>query len=175
MLERTLLNAVYLGLGSNVGDRGNNIRKAMAGMRNREISIVLVSDLYLSKAYGFENQSDFYNIVVGVLTALPPYALLKTLQEVEKECGRTPTFRWGPREIDIDILLYGNLVLSEKDLTIPHPDFRNRDFVLKPMMDIGKMIIDPVSGKTVEELYHSLNRDTCKKISQSDLENGVIE
>ncbi len=169
------VHAVYLSLGSNVGDRRNHIRCALQTLEKKGVRSILKSNLYLSKAYGYEDQDDFYNMAVGVLTSLPPFSLLKMLKESERECGRSPTFQWGPREIDIDIILYGNLVLSDVDLAIPHPDFRNRDFVLRPLLDIGRMIIDPITGRTVEGLYGLLSKDTCICIGPLDEVEEVSE
>ena len=168
-------HAVYLALGSNVGDRKRHLQCALRALEKKGARIVLKSDLYSSKPYGYEDQDDFYNMAVGVLTSLPPFSLLQTLKEVERECGRNPTFRWGPREIDIDIIFFGNLVLSDVELTVPHPDFRERDFVLRPLMDIGRMIVDPLTEKTVEELYGLLTKDTCINLGSLDAVEEVSE
>ncbi|HOZ12600.1 MAG TPA: 2-amino-4-hydroxy-6-hydroxymethyldihydropteridine diphosphokinase [Thermotogota bacterium] len=169
------IHAVYLALGTNVGDRKSHLLCALKTLEKKGVRVVLRSNLYASKAYGYAEQDDFYNMVVGVLTDLPPFSLLKTLKEVERECGRSPTFHWGPREIDIDIILYGNLVLSDVDLTVPHPDFRNRDFVLRPLMEVGQMIVDPITGRTIEDLYRLLGKDTCVNAGSLDTAEEVSE
>lgn len=128
--------------------------------------MVVVSDVYESKPYGYTQQPDFLNMAVGILTTLDAFALLKVIKGIESESGRVPTFRWGSRTLDIDILLYGNMILDTDQLKIPHPDFRNRDFVLTPLKDIARMIVDPVSGKTIEQLYSLLEKDSCVRLGK---------
>jgi len=87
------------------------------------------------------------------------------LKTIEIEMGREKTEKWGPRIIDLDIILYGDIQIDSDQLKIPHPDFRNRDFVLRPLKEIARMIVDPVSEKTVGELYESLEQDRCQKVA----------
>ncbi|HPE68759.1 MAG TPA: 2-amino-4-hydroxy-6-hydroxymethyldihydropteridine diphosphokinase [Thermotogota bacterium] len=157
----------YIGLGSNLGDPKANLRNAVALLESKEIQVVLRSSLYRSKPWGYAPQPFFVNAVVGVLTRQPPLGLLQLLKSVEKDMGRvSSTIRYGPRIIDLDILLFGNLVLKAQNLQIPHPRWRERDFVLRPLCDIASMICDPVSGKSVRELYEMLPTDSCEYLGE---------
>ncbi len=154
---------VYLALGSNIGDSRQHIQNAIGKLA------VLLQDLksaplYQSKAIGYTDQPDFLNTVVRGGTALAPAAFLQRIKAVEQEVGRTPTFRWGPREIDIDIIFYDDLVLKTPGLTIPHPEFTKRDFVLQPLCDLKPDLVDPVSRQTVKVLL-----DQLRKTQQSPL------
>ncbi len=156
--------AAFVALGSNMGDRGENLRTAVKKLEEKGNRVVLKSNIYQTEPYGEVKQDDFYNAVVGVLTPFKPYALLNVLKTIEVDMGRTKTEKWGPRIIDLDIIMYGEYVIDEEDLKIPHPDFRNREFVLRPMLEIGRMMIDPVTEKTIAELYTELNQNKAEKI-----------
>ncbi|MCS7175765.1 2-amino-4-hydroxy-6-hydroxymethyldihydropteridine diphosphokinase [Pseudothermotoga sp.] len=130
---------IYIALGSNVGDRLRNIQNACRLMEEFGIEIIKTSPIYLTKPYGFLEQTDFLNCVVEVKTDLTPFRLLEVLLEVEKQLGRTRKQRWGPRTIDLDIVLFGNLVLKTETLTIPHYDLINRQFVLRPLLDLAEL------------------------------------
>lgn len=160
-----IIFGAYIGLGSNLFNRKNNILQALDEMRKSSIEILLISNLYETDPYGVEDQPSFLNAVAGTLSSFQPCELLRVLKKIETKLGRETTVHWGPRIIDLDILLFGEIVIEDEVLSIPHKDFRNRDFVLKPLMDIGRMIIDPVTGKTVEELYFELPKDSCREIS----------
>lgn len=149
------MQQVYLALGSNVGDSESYIRKAteLLAAQLRELR---TAPIYVSKAVGYTNQPDFYNTAVMGLTALSPVALLEFVKQTEQQIGRVHRFRWGPREIDIDIIFYGDTVHDTPDLTIPHPRFAERDFVLRPLVDIDPLLSDPVTGKLVSELLQQL-------------------
>jgi len=154
----------YIGLGSNLLDKKKNILLAMEKIEEKGIEVLLRSDLYESTPYGVLEQPPFLNAVIGINSEYKPCELLKVLTEVEICMGRERTVRWGPRVIDLDIILFGDLTFQSDILTIPHKDFRNRDFVLRPLTDIGRMIKDPVSGRTIEELFRDLPADSCRKI-----------
>lgn len=142
---------MYLALGSNVGDSKSYIDEAVRLLGDR-VTVVAKAPIYVSKAVGYTEQADFLNTAIKVETDLRPEALLEFVKEVEQKVGRIERFRWGPREVDIDIILYGEEVLESEDLTIPHPYFRERDFVLKPLSDIAADAIDPLTSSSVEEL-----------------------
>jgi 2-amino-4-hydroxy-6-hydroxymethyldihydropteridine diphosphokinase len=156
--------AAFVALGSNVGDREKNLKTAVEKLETKNNKVVLKSNIYKTEPYGEVKQDDFYNAVVGILTPFQPLALLNVLKTIEIEMGRTKTEKWGPRVIDLDIIMYGEYVIDDKDLKIPHPDFRNREFVLKPMTEIGRMMVDPVTEKTVAELYTELNQNKAVKV-----------
>ncbi|WP_457641478.1 2-amino-4-hydroxy-6-hydroxymethyldihydropteridine diphosphokinase [Persephonella sp.] len=146
------MEIVFLGLGSNVGDRKKNILKAIFFLEDK-IHVMKIGKIYISKAVGYENQPDFFNTVICGKTDLSPEDLFNFIKNVEKKVGRIERFRWGPREIDIDILFYGERILKSNNLTIPHPRIHERDFVLKPLMDIDQNFRHPVFNKSIKELY----------------------
>jgi len=136
---------VFMGLGSNLGDRLAYILKAL-DLLSRNLKVVRVSTVYESDPWGVENQPPFLNCVVEARTELTPPELLRRLKEVEQALGRKRRFRWGPREIDVDILLFGNVVLESPDLRIPHPHLVERDFFLLPLLELDPLLRDPSSG-----------------------------
>jgi len=150
----------FIALGTNLGDRKENLNQAISKIEETGNVVVLKSYIYETKPYGVKEQPDFYNAVIGVLTPYKPLALLNVLKSIEAEMGRKDTKKWGPRIIDLDIILYGDIVLDDERLTLPHPDFRNRDFVLRPLKEIARMIVDPISEKTIGELYNALEDDS---------------
>lgn len=149
---------VYLGIGSNLGRREENCLKAIQILAEKGIKLRKASGLYETEPWGVEDQPNFINLAVEVETDLLPEGLLKVIKEIEKEMGRAETFRWGPRMIDIDILLYDDLIYDSQDLKIPHPLMHERDFVLMPLSDIAPETIHPVLKKTISELKRSLQR-----------------
>jgi 2-amino-4-hydroxy-6-hydroxymethyldihydropteridine diphosphokinase len=147
---------VYLALGSNVGDSAQYIAKAIE-LLGPTLHDIQQAPCYISKAVGYTNQADFLNTAVCGQTELSPQALIQTIEQIEQQVGRIKRFRWGPREVDIDIIFYGNQTLESENLTIPHPAFRERDFVLQPLVDLNSEMVDPVSQKTVKQLLNQLN------------------
>ena len=143
----------YIGFGSNVGERLRTVLSALSLLQaSPGLSICSVSSLYETEAVGYEKQADFINGVVAVFTRLRPLRLLRRLQTVEKRLGRMREIRWGPRTIDLDILLYGDLVLVSDELTIPHPEMQNRRFVLVPLAEIAQDDHVPGTGKRIGQL-----------------------
>jgi 2-amino-4-hydroxy-6-hydroxymethyldihydropteridine diphosphokinase len=136
---------VFLGLGTNLGDREANLRGALAALSKR-VDIQRVSSVYQSEPVGFLDQPDFWNIVVSAETQLEPHALLDALLDVERELGRERSFRNAPRLIDIDLLLYGEDVVSTDRVQIPHPRMGERAFVLLPLVELEPALRDPATG-----------------------------
>ena len=144
--------ACYIGLGSNVGDRVGMLTRALACLASRPDMVLLeTSSFYLTPAWGHEDQSDFVNAVCRVDTHLTPQDLLTRLKEIEVGLGRRRRFRWGPREIDLDVLFYGSEVLDDGDLRIPHPMLCRRAFVLIPLAEIAPHMIHPETGIEISE------------------------
>ena len=127
---------ILLAFGSNLGNRQGNIEKAYKYLQKANIKIEKKSDFYKSKPYGIEDQPYFLNSAAVCKTNLSPQNLLATMKKIEKNIGRKETFRWGPRVIDIDIIFYDEIKYISDNLTIPHKDFKNRDFVIIPAKSI---------------------------------------
>ena len=146
---------VYLGLGTNLGDKEANLRTAIYKLQERIGKQVSLSSFYETAPWGFESDS-FLNAAIGLETNLPPIEILHITQEIEKELGRTKKSvngSYSDRLIDIDILLYDTLVLQTPELTIPHPLMTERDFVMNPLIEIAGNVIHPTRQKTLSELY----------------------
>lgn len=127
---------VVLALGSNIGNREENIEKAYRELENAGLEILAKSSVFINPPYGVSEQEDFANTVILAKTGFNPGDLLKNIKNIEKKIGRYETFRWGPRVIDIDIVFYDNIYYKSETLIIPHTDYKNRSFVLKPMQEI---------------------------------------
>ena len=133
------MSKVYISVGSNLGKRKQNIKKAFEILTNTPgIRIKKTSSIIETEPWGYKNQPKFLNAVWQIETKISPENLLKKLKEIEKKLGRKKTFRWGPRVIDLDILLYGRKKINKKNLKIPHPQIKNRDFILKLLSKIRK-------------------------------------
>jgi 2-amino-4-hydroxy-6-hydroxymethyldihydropteridine diphosphokinase len=147
---------VYLGLGSNLRGRRKNIERAIALlMKNSSVRVKKISSLIETEPEGVKKQPFFLNGVVEIETDLPPALLLKLLKSIEKTLGRKATKRWGPRIIDLDILLYGELIIDNDNLKIPHSLLTERNFVLAPLKEIAPEAIHPILGKKIQEIYNS--------------------
>ena len=146
---------VHLGLGSNLGDRRRNIERAVALLGER-MKVELVSKLYETPPMYEEHQPRFLNAVCRCAAPPVPRDLLRLIQEIEAALGRVPAPKNSPRPLDIDILLYGPLVLDEPDLVIPHPGIAERPFVLVPLAEIDPDVVHQVTGKTAAEMLADL-------------------
>jgi len=154
-------NRVYVGLGSNLGDRLKNINDALH--RLALISIIEKASLiYETEPWGLTNQPKFLNQVVRCSTSLEPLLFLHALKKIEQELGRKATVRYGPRLIDLDILFYDNLILHTPDLSIPHPSIAERAFILVPLAEISPGLMHPVLRKTVRELLNNIDLNGVK-------------
>ena len=152
------MHQIYLALGSNIESRKQHIETAITLLREK-VQDITVAPLYETKPRYFEDQNNFLNTVLRGYTDLEPRELLQFTKAVQKEVGRVDRFRNGPREIDIDILFYDNVVYKDEELEIPHPRLQERDFVLQPFADINSDFSHPVLNKTIRELLASLPED----------------
>ena len=145
----------YLGLGSNLGDRADNIHKALSLLKAKT-QLKGVSSLYETAPLGFTDQPNFLNAVCCVSTELDPHELLDLIKGIELKIGRRPTFPKGPRVIDIDLLLYGDLISNTANLTIPHPAMVERAFVLVPLAEIAPDVVHPLLKERASALLEKL-------------------
>ena len=150
------MSIVYLALGSNLGDRRANLRAALHALAP-DVIVLAVSHIYKTPPWGYTDQPAFLNMAVKCETGLRPESLLKRLKQIEVDGGREASFRYGPRQIDLDILFYDDLVLESGTLTIPHPRLQERAFVLVPLMDLAPNLIHPVLKKNVADLLAGQN------------------
>ena len=146
------IHTAYVALGSNLGDKEANLRKALELLEERGVEVVKTSSFICTEPYGVTDQPQFLNGVCEVRTSMVPLALLHTLLEVEQEMGRVRLRHWGERNIDLDLLLYEDVVLDTEELKLPHPDMQNRDFVLLPLAEIAPKLVHPILQKSIEEL-----------------------
>lgn len=146
---------VYLGLGSNLGDRAGYLRRARENLAP-EVNLLRASSVYETPPWGYTDQPAFLNQVVEVQTDLEPEALLVKLKGIESELGRVKNFRYGPRCIDLDILFYENRIYQSERLTIPHPSLAERAFVLVPINELAPNFVHPLLHKAISELLAAL-------------------
>jgi len=142
------LNAAYISIGSNIGDRLNHLTEAVRALHsNKEVNIHDVSSIYETVPVGYTDQADFLNLVIHLKTNLVAQELLSVCQGIEKGQGRVRDIRWGPRTVDLDILLYNQDTIETANLLIPHPRMHERAFVLIPLLEINPLVTDPVNGE----------------------------
>jgi len=160
---------VYLGLGSNLGERQANLERAVELLGER-LRMEKVSSVYETEPVGYEEQPPFLNAVCRVQTDIGPLQLLSLVKGIEASMGRVPGFTDGPRLIDIDIILYGDMVMMDPELTIPHPRMAQRAFVLIPLAEIAPGLVHPFSGESVEEMVANVDGiDGVKKAGKLEV------
>ncbi|OIP80770.1 2-amino-4-hydroxy-6-hydroxymethyldihydropteridine diphosphokinase [Candidatus Peregrinibacteria bacterium CG22_combo_CG10-13_8_21_14_all_44_10] len=146
---------VFLGLGSNMGDKLGNLTSSYDVLESLGLNILEKSAIYESEPWGWLDQSSFLNQVLKVETNLSPESLVRVCKEAEKQVGRIDSFKWGPRVLDVDVIFYENMVVNKPECSIPHHLMHERRFVLEPLNEIAASAVHPVFGKTVSELLAS--------------------
>lgn len=155
----------YIGFGSNIEDRFDYITQALRLLIDAEdISLVAISSLYETEPVGYEEQDWFLNGVVAVKTDLPLHRLLVLLKEIEGIVGRQHRARWGPREVDLDLLIYDQCCINTPDLIVPHPEMHQRSFVLVPFAEIAPEVRHPIFGQNIRTLLSNLNDEKTIKL-----------
>lgn len=146
------MTVAYLSIGSNIGDRLDHLVKSVQALHSHVgMDVLAVSSIYETAPVGYTDQADFLNIVVCVETDKSAIELLRICQEIEHGLGRVRTIRWGPRTVDLDILLYSNENIETEDLVVPHPRMHERAFVLIPLLEIAPMVSHPATGMSFSE------------------------
>jgi len=159
------LKVVYLGLGSNIGDRETLLQSALDALNRPDLRLRRASSLYETEPVGLRDQRWFLNLAAEFETDLFPRQLLHRIQRIEKQLGRKRIVVNGPRTIDIDILLYGSFVVKTDELEIPHPRYRERRFTLAPLAELQPDLRDPVTGQSMSELLTALRGQTVRRNS----------
>jgi len=166
------MSKVYIGLGSNKGDRIGFLHHAIAELESDiGITILTLSSIYETKHYGVEDQPNYLNAVILIETDYTPIEVYHKVKTIEKIVGRTKSERWGEREIDLDIILYDSIIYKDDLIEIPHKEYYKRDFVLVPLHEIGNDLIDPITKQSISETIENLN----EKFILTKLENNLKE
>ncbi len=170
------MHLAYIGFGSNIDDRLSYIQSAITALSETErTTLQSVSSLYKTAPVGNEAQDDFLNGVVSIKTHISPHSLLHTLKQIETDIGRQHRTRWGPREIDMDILIYDDLCLQTPDLIIPHPEMHLRRFVLVPLAEIASDLVHPVFEMTIQSLLNQLDDDKSVEKTDYIFSSGILD
>ena len=168
------MSKVYIGLGSNKGDRIGFLHYAVAELESDiGIKILALSSLYETKPYGVEDQPNYLNAVVLIETNYTPIEVYHKVKAIEKIVGRTKSKRWGEREIDLDIILYDSIIYKDDLIEIPHKEYCKRDFVLVPLHEIGNDILDPITGQSIGEIIKNLDEKFILRKLGSNLKEKV--
>jgi len=166
------MNHVFLGLGTNLGQRRLNLQRAVVGLA-AGMTITAVSPIYETPPWGMTDQPHFLNLCLAARTTLSALALLAFAKNLEAEMGRQPAERWGPRLIDIDLLFYDNLIIDNEHITVPHPRLHERTFVLAPLADVAPDFVHPLCGLTVTQMAAAVDIGEIKPRSDVQLSLAI--
>lgn len=166
-------NIVYIGIGTNKGNKLANIQKALSLIeKNHSTKIESFSSIYLTKPFGYLEQDDFLNLVIKVTTEKDIKSFFRELQTVEEKIGRTKTIKWGPRQIDLDILFFNDQIFSDDYITIPHKGITERDFVLVPLAEIEPDLVHPALNEKIVDICNTVSqKQIISKIEFSNRDN----
>ena len=154
-------NVCYVAIGSNKKDKFDYLQKAVNLIEDDEnIRLLNVASVFETSPFGKTDQENFYNSAIEILTFLNPHELLGRLKEIELQVGRTETDKWGPREIDLDLIFYDDFVIDEPELFIPHPGIYERDFYLIPLLELNDKLIDPKTGLYLTDFLGNIETKT---------------
>ena len=160
------MSLVAISMGSNLGNRLSSLRKAILLLKKEGFNIIKTSDVFETPPFGVTNQPRFLNACLLIDTETNPADLLKKLKKIENEVGRIQRFRWGPREIDLDIIFYDEKVIDGPSLKVPHPHMHERPFVLIPLKQISPQWVHPILKKTVEQMAEDLHECDILRITE---------
>jgi 2-amino-4-hydroxy-6-hydroxymethyldihydropteridine diphosphokinase len=163
------MSTVYLGIGSNLGDRHKNCLRAVGLLKQRGILVTKQSSVHETEPWGLSEQPAFLNMAVELETGLGPIELLALLKKIEKDMGRQETVKWGPRIIDLDILLYDDITLNTEALVIPHPFMHEREFVLGPLAELAEELIHPVLKIKIGDLLKGKKRKSIITVQDNQM------
>jgi len=149
---------VYIALGTNMGNKEENIKETLKKLNSEDYKVLKVSNMYITKPVGYTNQDDFLNCCAELKTLLTPNELINLLLTIEQDLKRVRTIKWGPRTIDLDVLLYDNIITSSEEIIIPHPRMHERLFVLKPLSDIAPFLIHPILNKRIKDIEMEVSK-----------------
>lgn len=155
----------YVALGSNLGQPKHNCQQAVELLGDDDTQVAVCSSLYRTEPVGYTGQPHFINVAAKLNTYLTPHKLFNQLKAIENRLGKDIKQRWGPRTIDLDLLLYDNLIIDDNDLQVPHPRMHTRSFVMLPMVELAPKLIHPVLAQSMQKLYEQIKQPTeCIKI-----------
>ncbi len=162
-------NIVYIGIGTNQGNKLGNIQKAFTLIEKiHSTKIESFSSIYITKPFGYLKQDDFLNMVIKISTGKDIKSFFKKLKIIENKLGRTKTIKWGPRQIDLDILFFNDQIFSDEDLTVPHKGITERDFVLVPLAEIQPDFVHPALNEKIADICNTvLQKQIISKIEYS--------
>lgn len=166
--QSLVANLVYLSLGTNLGNRRQNLQLAVNAL-GEKAAIEAISPVYETAPWGVADQPDYFNICLKAKTLLEPDAFLASSQEIEQKMGRIRGEKWGPRLIDIDLILFNDWIRDDDSLSIPHPQLDQRAFVLVPLFDIEPNLVDPRSGRSLKDMLASIDTSTVERLNGSDV------
>jgi 2-amino-4-hydroxy-6-hydroxymethyldihydropteridine diphosphokinase len=158
---------IAVGLGSNLNNRLDNLRRALAEIKACGIEIKRCSSVWETEPWGVENQPKFLNMCAIIESSFGAYKILKAFKKIEKRMGRKKGQKWGPREIDLDILLIGREIINSPNLIVPHPYIEQRDFVLTPLAEIAPAMVHPLNGLTVAEMKRRVPKEKMSLIMRT--------
>lgn len=163
------MTKVYLSLGSNMGDRQGYLQRAVEALKQlTDTEVEAVSSYYETAAWGLTDQADFLNLALALETQLPAESLLSACQAIEKDLDRVRHVHWGPRTVDIDILLYGQEIWETEHLIVPHPFMTQRAFVLVPLLEIAENLVEPQTGQAYKKYLSQIDTSDVRKLEQVD-------